>query len=186
MFLVRLAKEEQLVGHTLPYLDSALAHGTTTMEAKSGYGLSPEAEYKMLRVIHHLHESHPVDLVPTFLGAHSYPPEYKSTHEAYVDILTEEMIPHVARERLAEACDIFIERGAFSIKEARRVLEAALENGLKIKVHSEQLSHLGGTKLAAGLGALSADHLEYIDSKDVHLLAEGDTVAGLLPVAAHF
>jgi imidazolonepropionase len=183
---LRDASEEHLFTHSLPFLDNALATGTTTLEAKSGYGLRPDAEYKMLRVIRRLDETHSLDLIPTFLGAHEFPPEYRDDHEGYIKLLIEEMIPYVAEEGLAQACDIFCETGVFSVDESMRILLAAKEHGLKVKVHADQLSPLGGAKLAADLGALSADHIEFIDDEGVEKLARSGTVAGLLPVAAHF
>lgn len=183
---VAAASEEELASFSRRFLDNALTHGTTTLEAKSGYGLSPETEYKLLRTIRTLNETHPLDLVPTFLGAHEYPLEYKENHEGYIKLLTEEMIPTVAKENLAEACDIFCETGVFSIEDARRILTCAKEHGLKIKVHADQLTPLGGSKLAAELGALSADHIEFIDDESIRAMKESGTVAGLLPSASHF
>ncbi len=177
---------DQLIDNALPYLRDALAHGTTTMEAKSGYGLSTEAEIKMLETVRELAERQPVDLLATFLGAHEFPPEYREDRETYIDLLINEMIPEVAVRKLATACDIFCETGVYSVEEARRILTAAKEHGLAIKVHADQLTPLGGTKLAAELGALSADHIEFIDEEGVTALAKSGTVAGLLPVAAHF
>jgi imidazolonepropionase len=140
----------------------------------------------MLRVIRRLNDVHALDLFPTFLGAHEFPPEYRDDHEGYIAKLIDEMIPYVAREGLAEACDIFCETGVYSIEESTRILLAAKEHGLKVKVHADQLSPLGGAKLAADLGALSADHIEFIDDEGIEKLASSGTVAGLLPVAAHF
>ncbi len=169
-----------------PFLDNALAHGTTTMEAKSGYGLSTDGELKLLKAIAELDRTHPLDLLPTFLGAHEYPLEYRENHEGYLKLLTDEMIPAVAQSGLAVAADIFCETGVFSVEESRRVLTAAKAHGLAVKVHADQLTPLGGAKLAAELGALSADHIEFIDDEGVDILASSGTVAGLLPVAAHF
>lgn len=183
---VAAANETDLAAFSRRHLDLALAHGTTTLEAKSGYGLSTRNELKLLRVIRTLHQSHTIDLIPTFLGAHEYPLEYRDDHEGYLRLLIDEMIPEVARQNLAVACDIFCETGVFSVEEARRVLSAALEHGLDVKVHADQLTPLGGTTLAAELGALSADHIEFIQEDAIEALAESDTVAGLLPVAAHF
>ncbi|MCB2213246.1 imidazolonepropionase [bacterium] len=180
------ASEEDLVAFSRPNLDRALAHGTTTLEAKSGYGLSTENELKLLRAVRTLDDTHPLDLIPTFLGAHEYPLEYKQDHEGYIRILTEEMIPAVSEQGLAHAADIFIETGVFSVDEGRRILSAAKQHGLQVKVHADQLSPLGGTKLAVELDALSADHIEFIDDEAVEMLTGSNTVAGLLPVAAHF
>lgn len=176
----------ELVERACPHLDLALIHGTTTLEAKSGYGLSTENELKLLRAVHDLNQTHPLDLVPTFLGAHEYPLAYKQDHEGYIRLLIDEMIPAVVAEKLAYAADIFCETGVFSVEEARRVLTAAKDHGLQVKVHADQLTPLGGTKLAVELDALSADHIEFIDDEAVEMLAGSNTVAGLLPVAAHF
>ncbi len=183
---LRATGEEDLYERTVPYLDNAIAHGTTTLEAKSGYGLETDAELKMLRVIRLLNKNHPVDLVPTFLGAHEYPPEYRDNHEGYINLLIKEMIPKVTEEKLAVACDIFCETGVFSVEEARLILTYAKKHGLEVKVHADQLTPLGGTKLAVELEALSADHIEFIDDEGIEALAGSSTVAGLLPVAAHF
>ncbi|MBZ0264870.1 imidazolonepropionase [bacterium] len=183
---VRKASQGDLIDHTTPFLDSMLAHGTTTLEAKSGYGLTPDSEYKMLRTIIKLNETHVLDLIPTFLGAHEYPAEFKENHEGYLKLLIEEMLPTVARENLAVTCDIFCETGVYSVEEAERVLYAALQHGLSVKVHADQLTNVGATKMAARMGALSADHIEFIDDEAVNQLALSGTVAGLLPVAAHF
>ncbi len=178
--------ENELVELSRSRLDIALAHGTTTMEAKSGYGLSTDNELKMLRAIRTLNDTHPLDLYPTFLGAHEYPLEYKQDHEGYIRLLIDEMIPAVAEQGLAHAADIFCETGVFSVEEAHRILTAAIDHGLHVKVHADQLTPLGGTKLAVELDALSADHIEFIDDEAVTMLAKSNTVAGLLPVAAHF
>jgi len=183
---VASASPDDLASFARPFLDNALRHGTTTLEAKSGYGLSVEGELKLLEVIRTLDREHHLDLIPTFLGAHDYPEPYRQDHEAYIRLVIEEMIPRVAREKLAVACDIFCETGVFSIDESRRILRAAQEHGLAVKVHADQLTPLGGAKLAAELGALSADHIEFLDEDGIEALAESGTVAGLLPVAAHF
>jgi imidazolonepropionase len=186
--VIRVAEtsEEELVERSRSHLDFALAHGTTTLEAKSGYGLSTVNELKLLRAIRTLDETHPLDLFPTFLGAHEYPLDYKQDHEGYIRLLIDEMIPAVCEQQLAHAADIFCETGVFSVEEARRILTAARDQGLHVKVHADQLTPLGGTKLAVELDALSADHIEFIDDKAIEMLAGSNTVAGLLPVAAHF
>lgn len=183
---VRAASEQELVDFSRPNLDYALASGTTTLEAKSGYGLSTDAELKLLRVIRTLDQTHPLDLIPTFLGAHEYPLEYRQDHQGYIRILIDEMLPAVAEQKLAQACDIFCETGVFSVEEARRILTRAKELGLYVKLHADQLTPLGGSKLAVELDALSTDHIEFIDDEAVEMLAGSNTVAGLLPVAAHF
>jgi imidazolonepropionase len=164
---LRSKSKQKLIDFALPYLDRLLSYGTTTIEAKSGYGLSLEDEIKMLEVIHELNAHHPIDLIPTFLGAHEVPPEYKDKKSEYVDLIINEMIPEVARRKLAVFCDVFCEKGVFDLQESRRILTAAKDHGFKLKLHADQLSALGGSKLAAELGAVSADHLEFIDDEGI-------------------
>ena len=182
----RSASEDHLVTLGMERLDRMLAHGTTTAEAKSGYGLSLDDELKILRAVSRLDDLHPVDLVPTFLGAHTVPPERKADPDAYVGDVCETMLPAVARERLAVFCDVFCEKGAFSPAQTRRILEAASRLGLRLKVHADQLSASGGARLAAELGAVSADHLEHTPEADLRAMAEAGVTAGLLPGATFF
>lgn len=183
---VRRASVDELLDLTLRRLSQSLAFGITTLEVKSGYGLSVEDELKMLEVARLADFSHPVDLAPTFLGAHALPPEYRGRKEDYVDLVIHEMLPKVAESGLAETCDVFCEDGAFSIEQSRRILTAAKDLGLGVRLHAEQLSRQGAAVLGAELGALSADHLEYITPEDLDIMAEGGVVAGLLPGAAFF
>jgi len=162
------------------------AHGSTTIEVKSGYGLDLETELKQLRVVQRLAEIERWSLVPTFLGAHEVPPEFRSRREDYVRLVIEDMLPVVAREGLAKACDVFCEPGVFSIAEARAVLRAAREHGLALKLHADELVGGGGAELAAELGALSADHLAAVSAAGIRALAAGDTVAVLLPATMSF
>ncbi len=182
----RAAAEADLVAMARRRLDRMLAHGTTTVEAKSGYGLSMADELKILRATARLGASHAVGIVPTFLGAHAVPPERKADPDAYVRDVCELMLPAVVREGLAEFCDVFCERGAFSIEQSRRILSAAGRLGLRLKIHADQLSASGGARLAAELGALSADHLEHTPSDDLAAMAERGVTAGLLPGATFF
>lgn len=182
----RAASLDALVALARPRLDALLRCGVTTAEVKSGYGLTLDAELKMLEVVRRLDAEHPIDLVATFLGAHTVPPEYKADRARYLDLVVDEMIPAVAAAGLAEFCDVFIEEGAFTLDEAERVLKAGLAHGLRPKVHADQLSPGGGAELAARLGAVSADHLEHVSDFGVALLAEAGTVAVLLPGAAMF
>jgi imidazolonepropionase len=163
-----------------------LARGVTLVEAKSGYGLSLEDELKQLRVMKRLSREQPVEVSPTFLGAHALPPEYAGRREAYVDLVCEEMLPAVIEESLAVSCDIFVESGAFSVDDGRRVLTRAKDLGLGIRIHAEQLSHSGGAKLAAELGCLSAGHLEHVSDDDIRALAEAGVVAEVLSLAQVF
>jgi imidazolonepropionase len=165
-------------------LDALLKLGVTTVECKSGYGLDAASELKQLEVYRLLDQSHPVDLVPTFLGAHIIPPEYRDARERYVRLLCEELIPAIANEGLARFCDAFVEEGAFTIDEARQIFTTAAEHGLQIKVHADQLSDGGGALLAAEMGAVSAEHLEYISSEGIKALADSGTVAVSLPLAS--
>lgn len=180
--LRKLSKGE-LIKLALPRLDRFLSYGTTTIEAKSGYGLSIIDEVKILEVIKKLNRIHPLDLIPTFLGAHEIPEEYKDSKEGYIRLLTEEMIPLVAKKKLARFCDIFCEKGVFDIKDSRRILLAAKRYGLVPKLHAEQLSHFGGAKLAAQTGAISADHLENATLTDINFLKKRGVIGVLLPGA---
>ncbi len=163
-----------------------LKFGTTTLEAKSGYGLTVDDEIKMLKVIRRLNEELPIDLVPTFLGAHDTPEEYKEDREGYISLLINEMIPKIAEEKLAVACDIFIEKNYYTIEEGRRILTAAKKHGLDVKIHADQLTCNGGSGLAAELGALSSDHLEYISDSDIDTMIGKGTVFNLMPGASFF
>ena len=157
-----------------------------TVEIKSGYGLDIETEIKMLRVARRLGEELPVRIVTSFLGAHALPAEFSNDSTGYIDLVCDQMMPAVAAENLADAVDVFCEGIAFDIDETRRVFERAKELNLKMKIHAEQLSNLGGTALACEYGALSADHLEYLDDAGVDAMAQSGTVAVLLPGAFYF
>lgn len=179
----REASEEQLRIQSLHRLRCLLSEGVTTVEIKSGYGLDTETECKMLRVAAQLGEEAGVRVFRTFLGAHALPPEYAGRAEAYIDLICTEMLPRVAKEKLADAVDAFCERIAFSPAQAQRLFERARELGLAVKLHADQLSDLGGGALAARAGALSADHLEYSSEKSLKAMAKAGTVAVLLPGA---
>jgi imidazolonepropionase len=162
------------------------AHGSTTIEVKSGYGLELETELKQLRVVRHLAETERLGLVPTFLGAHAVPPEFRSHRAEYIRLVVEEMLPAVAQQQLARCCDVFCEPGVFTVPEARAVLTAARAHGLALKLHADELEGSGGAELAAELGALSADHLAGISDAGIRALAASDTVAVLLPGTMSF
>ena len=183
---LRTASKEQLIQHALPHLDRFIQYGTTTIEAKSGYGLSLEDEIKSLEVIQELNRIHPIDLIPTFLGAHEIPDEYRHGREQYIELIIKEMIPQVAERKLAEFCDIFCEEHVFNLQESEKILTAALEYGFKIKIHADQLTASGGAELAAKLAAVSADHLDYISSEAVEKLKLAGTTPVLLPGAVFF
>ncbi|MFH1336122.1 MAG: imidazolonepropionase, partial [Candidatus Zixiibacteriota bacterium] len=176
---LRSKSKEELIRLAIPRLDRMLSYGTTTIEAKSGYGLSLEDEIKMLEVIEKLNRIHPIDLIPTFLGAHEIPEEYRNKRKDYISLITEKMIPEVAKRKLAVFCDIFCEKGVFDIEESRMILTAAREYGFKLKLHADQLSPLGGTKLAAELGAVSADHLEFIDDEGIRMMKQAGVIGVL-------
>ncbi len=158
--------------------------GVTTVEAKSGYGLDRDNEIKQLEVYRRLNDEQPLEIVPTFLGAHLVPAEYRDRRADYVALLCDELIPEVAQRRLARFCDVFIEENAFTLEEGRQILEAAKAQGLGLKIHADQLSAGGGAGLAAELGAVSAEHLEYASEADIAAMAQAGTVAVSLPIAS--
>lgn len=179
----RKASFEKLVDHGTETLDAMLEHGTTTVEAKSGYGLTTKDEVKMLEVMQRLNQLHSVDVVPTFLGAQAIPPEFFNNPQGYVNLVTEEMIPKVTEKGLAEFCDVFCEKGVFTLEQARRILTAGKNSGLKPKVHADKMSLLGGAELAAGIGAVSADHMLFSSDEGIKAMADKGVVAILLPGA---
>ncbi|MFQ3787251.1 imidazolonepropionase [Halomonas sp. A29] len=181
----REASESELFALARPRLEALMRDGITTVEIKSGYGLTVEDELKMLRVARRLGEELPVRVVTTLLGAHALPPEFKGESDAYIDLVCQQMIPAAAEQGLADAVDVFCEKIAFSVEQCERVFEAAEAHGLPIKAHAEQLSNLGGSTMAARHGALSADHIEYLDEAGVNALREAGSVAVLLPGAFH-
>jgi imidazolonepropionase len=183
---LRSRTEDDLFEASRSRLASLLQHGTTTVEIKSGYGLDTESELKQLRVIRRLQQALPLGVVPTFLGAHEFPPEYRERRDDYVDVLVQEMIPAVAAERLAVFCDVFMEPGVFTAAQTRRVLEAGMDHGLVPKLHADELENSGAAQLAASLGAASADHLGAISDEGIAALAASDTVATLLPATLLF
>lgn len=180
----RTCSEEELLQRSVAFLDEMARLGITTVECKSGYGLTVKSELKLLNVYKTLDERHPVRIVPTFLGAHLVPPEYESHRLGYLDLLENELIPLVAKRRLAQFCDVFVGRSGFTVEEARRILEAGERFGLRPKVHADQFTDCEGARLAAELGAVSADHLEYASDEGVQKLAETDVVAVSLPLAS--
>ncbi|MFQ5577602.1 MAG: imidazolonepropionase [Anaerolineae bacterium] len=208
MRATRAAGAAQLVAESRPRLDAMLALGTTTVEIKTGYGLNTAAELKMLRAIEILADTHPAGIVPTFLGAHAVPPEYKGRPDEYVALVIDEMLPQVAgwwenlklktenwqlkTENLKLFCDVFCEAGVFSVAQSRRVLEAGIEHGLAPKLHADEFENLGGVSLAVELGATSVDHLDVTPAAEVALLARSNTVGVALPAvnfnlgSAHF
>ena len=180
----RKASKEELLQSGIKRLDSMLSFGVTTAEGKSGYGLDRETEIKQLEVMTHLDQVHYVDVLPTFLGAHAIPQEYKGKEEAFIDLMANEVMPEVAERRLAEFCDIFCEKNVFSVEQSRRLLIRAKDLGLKIKLHADEIVQLGGAELAAELGAVSADHLLHASERGIKDLAKAGVVATLLPATA--
>ena len=182
----RAASSEELLSATLDRLDRFLTHGTTTIEAKSGYGLDLETELRMLEVIRDADRIHPIDLHPTCLAAHEIPPEHRDDPEAWVRRLVEEIHPEIARSGLAEAVDVFCEEGVFDLEQTRRLLADADSLGWRIHLHADELTPLGGAELAVELGALSADHLMCVTPQGVAALARSETAAVLLPGTSFF
>jgi imidazolonepropionase len=182
----RAASAEQLACETRLRLDDMLRCGTTTCEAKSGYGLTTESELKMLRVVRDLGRVHPIDIAPTFMGAHEIPIEFRERRRAYVDLIVGEMIPAVASEGLADWCDVFCETGVFTPDESREILGAANRAGMKLRIHADELGASGGSEVAADMSARSADHLIFADDRAVRRFASAGVVATLLPIAAFY
>lgn len=182
----RNASIEELVENAKKLAQNALAHGTTTIEVKSGYGLSLESEIKQLKAIKKLQDSSPIRVIPTFLGAHDFPPEYRDNRDGYVDIICNEMIPIVAEEKLAVYVDAFVDKGYYTIAQAEKIFRAAIDNGLKIRVHADELANVEAASLAAKYKALSADHLLFISDNGISELKKSGTIATLLPGTAYF
>jgi imidazolonepropionase len=183
---VRNASKKELKKNARRFLSKMLKHGTTTVEIKSGYGLSPDDELKMMEAINELREEEIITVVPTFLGAHAFPPEFAGDNAGYLDQLMNRMIPYIGSKKLAAFCDVFCERGYFSVDDARKILLHAKEFGMASKIHAEELSPLGGAELAAEIGASSADHLEHIGEAGLRAMADAGTVAVLLPGVSFF
>src|SRR6516164_7436179 len=183
---VRQATKEDLKLAMRRRLERLLHFGVTTVEVKSGYGLNLADEMKCLEAIAELDAEGPLELVPTFLGAHAVPPEFRHDQTGYVDLLMRQMLPQIAKQKLAEFCDVFCETGVFSVAESDRILKTARDLGFQLKVHADELTPLGGAELAARLGAVSADHLLCITDAGIDALADSRTVATLLPATAFF
>lgn len=183
---VRSSSFEELLQISIPRIDYFIAQGITTLEIKSGYGLSYYDEIKLLQVIKRLNEIYSIDIIPTFLGAHTFPPEYKNDHSEYVNVVINEMIPYVAQNKLAIFCDAFCENTAFSANEVEKIFDAAQKNGLKLKLHTDQFNRIGGVETALKMNAVSVDHLEVADSKIVEMLSGSETTAVLLPGVSFF
>lgn len=182
----RQATEEELIKQSTKRLNKFLQYGVTTVEAKSGYGLNLKDEIKQLKVAKKLNEQHPVDVVSTFMGAHAVPAEYKGNEDEFVQHVIEEMIPIVAKEELAEFCDVFCEDGVFTVEQSERILQAGKAYGLKPKIHADEIVSFGGAELAAKVGAVSADHLLKASDQGIKQMAESGVIAVLLPGTAFF
>ncbi len=186
---VRATRElsvSRLVEEARPRLARMMSNGVTTFEAKSGYGLDVPSELRLLQAVRELDQSGPWELVPTFMGAHTLPDEFKNDRAGYIELVVEKMLPQVEALDLAEFCDVFCERGAFDVDESREILEAGKRHGLTPRVHADELSPSGGTKLGVEVGARSVDHLPFVDDESVELLADSDTAAILLPATTFF
>lgn len=184
MRMTREASEEELIQQTTRRLDLFLVHGVTTVEGKSGYGMNLETELKQLRVMKKLQEVHAIDLVPTFMGAHAVPAEYKGQEDAFIDVLINDMLPVIAEEKLAVFNDVFCEKGVFTPEQSERVLEAGKQYGLIPKIHADEIESYGGAELAAKVGAVSAEHLLKASDEGIRAMAKSGTIACLLPATA--
>ncbi|MFB4212743.1 imidazolonepropionase [Shouchella sp. JSM 1781072] len=180
------ATEEALIAQSKERLDTFLRHGVTTIEAKSGYGLTLEHERKQLQVAAYLNQTHPITIVSTFMGAHAVPKEFKEDSDRFVDILVNEMIPAIASEKLAKFNDVFCEKGVFTPAQSKRILEAGKKYGLIPKIHADEIVSYGGAELAAEVGAISADHLLKASNEGIEKMAAADVVGVLLPATAFF
>ena len=180
----RKASFEDLLEETKKRADTMLLYGTTTAEMKSGYGLDFDTEIKMLEVIKKLDETHPIDIAPTFLGAHALPPEFKDSDD-YIDFLIDDVMPVIEREKLARFADIFCEKGVFDAEQSRRYLSAAKKHGMMPKIHADEIENLGGVRVGAEVGAISAEHLVRTSDEEIELMAEKGMIADLLPGTPH-
>lgn len=185
MRAVRSATEDNLYEQGMKLAQSAMEHGTTTLEIKSGYALDTEGELKMLRAIKRIRQELPLTIVATFLGAHDVPPEYAHDVDSYVDVVCNSMIPAVVSEQLADICDVFCDTGYFTVEQSRRILNAARSHGMRTKVHADELSTFGAAELAVECGSLSADHLLFVSEAGIQALASSHTVATVLPGTAY-
>ena len=183
---VRKASEDELVERLESRLDRFIENGTTTIEAKSGYGLNIESELKSLSVIDKLNRTHAIDMVPTFMGAHAFPNEFKNDHQGYVELICKEMIPAVSEQGIAKFNDVFCEKNYFSINESRQILESGIQYGLKPRMHADEFVDSGAAELAGKIGALSADHLMAVSDQGIKALAENNVIATLLPGTTFF
>ena len=183
---VRNASKDELVEHVIKRMDRFIKLGTTTIEAKSGYGLNIESELKSLQVLHEVNQIHAIDIIPTFMGAHAFPPEFANNHDGYVDLICNEMIPEVAKQGIAKYCDVFCENGYFTVEQSKRILETAMIHGLTPRLHADEFEDSDAAGLAADVGAISADHLMAVSNAGIQKMAETNVIATLLPGTTFF
>ena len=183
---VRNASEDELIDKVSQRMDRFIAGGTTTIEAKSGYGLDTESELKSLSVIHKVHKSHAIDLIPTFMGGHAFPQEFADDHDGYVNLICNEMIPAVAAQGIAVFNDVFCEEGYFTVAQSKRILETGKKYGLKPRLHADEFVDSGAAELAGEVGAISADHLMAVSADGINALVENNVIATLLPGTTFF
>lgn len=183
---LRNTSPEELILLARPKIDNLIKQGVTTLEIKSGYGLDFDNEIKMLHVIKILNEEYPIDIIPTFLGAHTIPPEFKSDRSGYIKLITDKMLPYIVKNELARFCDAFCESTAFSARETKVILEAASEINLDTKLHTDQFNQIGGIDVALSVGSASVDHLEVMSNSDISKFSEVSTVCTLLPGVSFF
>ena len=183
---VRNSSVSDLISRVKTRMDRFLSLGTTTVECKSGYGLNTESELKSLKVIDEVNKSHDIDMIPTFMGGHAFPPEFANDHEAYVDLICDEMIPAVAKQGIAKFNDVFCENGYFTVEQTRRILDAGKEQGLILRIHADEFEDSGAAKLAGESDSISADHLMAVSDEGIQELAKNDVIATLLPGTTFF
>lgn len=183
---VRKASEDELFDNAVKFLENAIRHGTIAIEIKSGYGLDTSNEIKILKVIQRLSKTFPIHIVPTFLGAHDFPPEFRSNPDAYVDLICNEMIPLVAEMNLAKYCDCFVDKGYYTLTQAEKIFTTATKYGLKIRMHADELADVGAGGFAATIGAISADHLIFVSDESLKKMSQNGTIATLLPGTSYF
>ena len=182
----READKAQIKEVTRKRISKFLEYGTTTIEAKSGYGLSTKDEIKSLEIINELNNEQPLDLVPTFLGAHEVPDEYQDKRDEYIELIVKEMIPEIAKKKLARFCDVFCEEGVFTVNESKRIFKAAQDFEINARVHADELKGTGGAEMAADIGAVTADHLVKVSDEGIHKMAEKGVIPVLLPGTTFF
>ncbi len=183
---VRNATVDELVDKVYLRMNQFLQNGTTTVEAKSGYGLSTESELKSLEVIHKVDKNHKIDIIPTFMGAHAFPPEYSRNHDGYVDLICDEMIPAVVEQGIAKYCDVFCEEGYFNLEQTSRVLNTGRQYGLIPRIHADEFKDFGAAELAGELECVSADHLMAVSENGIHALYDNNVTGTLLPGTTFF